>query len=82
MTPPGELVLAELRKSAGVTQAELALRLNRQQSHVSRVENAPLDTLTVRTLREYLVGIGADLTLGITARGQPPEATVETIGTP
>lgn len=79
MTPPKQIALAELRKSAGITQAELAQRLHRQQSHVSRVENALIDTLTVRTLREYLTGIGAELHLGITNPREPqPAPTAET----
>lgn len=59
--------LAEIRKAIGLTQAELAKRMDATQGGVSKVENAADMYLT--TLRKYVEALGGDLTLTATFRG-------------
>ena len=56
--------LAEVRKAVGLTQAELASRMDVAQGSVSKVENAADMYLT--TLRKYVQALGGELS--ITAR--------------
>jgi predicted transcriptional regulator len=51
--------LREIRKLAGLTQAELAARLNIGQGALSRVESRK--DILVSTLRDYLAALGATL---------------------
>ena len=53
--------LAEIRKAAGLTQAELAERLQTGQGSVSKLENAADMYLT--TLRRYVEALGGELQL-------------------
>lgn len=53
--------LAEIRKAIGMTQAELASRLDVAQGSVSKVENAADMYLT--TLRKYVEALGGELHL-------------------
>jgi transcriptional regulator with XRE-family HTH domain len=55
------VALAELREAAAVTQVELASRLGRNQSTVSRIERQ--DDLYLSTLREYVEALGGELDL-------------------
>ncbi len=59
--------LAEIRKAIGLTQAELAERMDATQGGISKVENAADMYLT--TLRKYVEALGGDLTLTATFRG-------------
>jgi transcriptional regulator with XRE-family HTH domain len=59
--------LAEIRKAIGLTQAELAERMDSTQGGISKVENAADMYLT--TLRKYVEALGGDLTLTATFRG-------------
>ncbi|WP_243700148.1 helix-turn-helix domain-containing protein [Paracoccus versutus] len=52
------LVLIETRKEAGITQQELADRLNRPQSYVAKVETGER-RLDVVEFIEWAEGIGA-----------------------
>jgi transcriptional regulator with XRE-family HTH domain len=53
--------LAEIRKAIGMTQAELASKLDVAQGSVSKVENAADMYLT--TLRKYVEALGGELHL-------------------
>ncbi len=53
--------LAEIRKAIGMTQAELAGKLEVAQGSVSKVENAADMYLT--TLRKYVEALGGELRL-------------------
>ena len=55
------IALAQLREAAAVTQVELADRLGRNQSSVSRIERQ--DDLYLSTLREYVEALGGQLDL-------------------
>ena len=46
--------LVELRHRAGLTQAELANRLSRTQSAISKLESGRDEELTVKEIREYV----------------------------
>jgi transcriptional regulator with XRE-family HTH domain len=52
-------MLREARLSANVTQAQVAERLERTESQISRWENCEL-RIDLRDLDEYLVAIGVD----------------------
>lgn len=53
--------LAEVRRAIGMTQAELAQRLELGQGSVSKIENAADMYLT--TLRKYVEALGGELEL-------------------
>lgn len=53
--------IAEARKKAGLTQAQLAAKLKMPQSQVSRIERNP-DRSTVRTLKKIAAALGVDIT--------------------
>lgn len=55
------VALGELRESLDVTQVELAGRLSRNQSTVSRIERH--EDLYLSTLREYVEALGGELEL-------------------
>jgi DNA-binding XRE family transcriptional regulator len=63
-SPPEPVRLRELRKARGLSQAELAELLNKQQGEVSKIENR--NDVLVSTLREVVESMGA--TLKISAR--------------
>jgi DNA-binding XRE family transcriptional regulator len=53
--------LAEIRKAIGLTQEELARKLDQGQGSVSKIENAAEMYLT--TLRKYVEALGGELRL-------------------
>jgi DNA-binding XRE family transcriptional regulator len=53
------LALAELRKVTGVTQQELAARLDMTQANVSRIEHER--DIYLSTLRHYVEALGGEL---------------------
>jgi DNA-binding XRE family transcriptional regulator len=55
--------LAELRKSAGLTQAEVAVALGVSQARVSQIEHGKIDSLD--TLRAYAEVLGAEVSIVI-----------------
>jgi len=61
------LPLSEVRKAVGMTQQELAQRLEQRQGHVSKLENAADMYLT--TLRKYVEALGGRLHLTATFPG-------------
>jgi len=54
------VVLRQARESAGLTQEEVARRLQTQKSAISRIENHA-DDVRLSTLRKYAEAIGAPL---------------------
>jgi HTH-type transcriptional regulator / antitoxin HipB len=54
------VILRQARESAGLTQEELARRLQTKKSAISRIENHA-DDVRLSTLRRYADAIGANL---------------------
>jgi transcriptional regulator with XRE-family HTH domain len=63
---PGPL-LAQARRAAGLTQADLALRLGTSQAAVAQLER-PASNPRVETLRRALRGAGAELVMSVRPR--------------
>jgi len=55
------LTLQNLRKARGLTQEELAQKLDMRQDGISRLENRP--NLSIATLRNYIEAMGGELQL-------------------
>ncbi len=55
--------LAELRKSADLTQAELAERIGVGQTRVSSIELGEISKTEVATLQAYVAALGGELEL-------------------
>ena len=55
--------LAELRKSVGVTQVELARLMGIGQPRVSAIERGDIGSLTVASVRGYVEALGGDVRL-------------------
>jgi DNA-binding XRE family transcriptional regulator len=53
--------LAELRKEAGLTQADIAKILDVSQARISQVENGDVHLLEVDTIRRYVTAVGGAL---------------------
>ena len=64
------LTLQELRKAAGLTQAEVSQELGMPQSNVSRLEKGA--DMLLSTLRQYVEAMGGKLTLTVELPDQPP----------
>ncbi|MEV5818668.1 helix-turn-helix domain-containing protein [Micromonospora haikouensis] len=58
--------LAEMRKSAGLTQAEVAVALGVSQARISQIEHGQVDSLD--TLRAYAEALGAEVSI-VVSRG-------------
>jgi ribosome-binding protein aMBF1 (putative translation factor) len=58
------VLLKQAREDAGISQAELANRLNTHKSAISRIENHSED-IRLSTLNEYLEAVGKKLSLRI-----------------
>ncbi len=54
------VLLRQARKEAGITQEELARRLNTKKSAISRMENHSED-IRLSTLRNYVKALGLNL---------------------
>jgi transcriptional regulator with XRE-family HTH domain len=50
--------LAEMRKSLGLAQVEVAARMNVRQGRVSAIERAKVNTSELRTLAAYIRALG------------------------
>ncbi len=55
------------RKTAGLTQEEVARRLNTTKSAISRLENHA-DEVRLSTLKRYAEAVGADLRIKLAAQ--------------
>jgi predicted XRE-type DNA-binding protein len=64
------LTLQELRKAAGLTQAEISRSLQMPQSNVSRLERE--SDMLLSTLRNYIYSIGGNLTILVELPNKPP----------
>lgn len=53
--------LRELRKAAGLTQAQLAERIGVSQRQVSKIEHGDLNNSRLGTLRSYIDALGGEL---------------------
>jgi ribosome-binding protein aMBF1 (putative translation factor) len=58
------VLLKQAREEAGISQEELANRLNTHKSAISRIENHSED-IRLSTLKEYLEAVGKKLSLRI-----------------
>lgn len=66
---PREVLLADLRAMAGMTQEQLAQRLGVQQAAVSRLERR--DDITLSSLSRFVTALGAELEINVrTAAGE------------
>jgi transcriptional regulator with XRE-family HTH domain len=70
--------LAELRRSLGVTQEELAERLDVPVQHVSRIESGA-QNITLATLERFSIALGVRVTVAFEATRvgprKPPKTT-------
>lgn len=64
------LSLQELRKAAGLTQAEISRSLQMPQSNVSRLERE--SDMLLSTLRNYIHAMGGNLTISVEFPNKPP----------
>lgn len=64
------LTLQELRKAAGLTQAEVSQELGMPQSNVSRLEKGA--DMLLLTLRQYVEAMGGKLNLTVELPDKPP----------
>lgn len=64
MRRQAEYLLADLRRSAELTQTELASKLQVSQNRISQIELASLETMQIDTLRSYIEGLGGQLVIG------------------
>lgn len=55
--------LAEMRKRLGLTQAEVAERMNVRQERVSAIERAKVDASELRTLAAYIRALGGRMAI-------------------
>jgi len=59
------IILRQAREAAGLTQEEVAQRLQTQKSAISRIENHAND-VRLSTLRRYAVAVGSNLQIKLT----------------
>jgi DNA-binding XRE family transcriptional regulator len=74
------LQLVEARRTAGLTQQEMAERLGVSQAQVARIEKRGYDTYTLNTLRRYISALGEGFSLEITIH-TPEEDTPSPVST-
>ena len=66
------LQLVEARQAAGLTQAELAVRLGVSQAQVARIEKRDYEGHTLNTLRRYVEALGNEFVLEINVHPRKP----------
>ena len=59
------LQLVEARRSAGITQAELAHRIGVSQAQVARIEKCGYKDYNLNTLRRYVEAVGKRLEVAV-----------------
>jgi DNA-binding transcriptional regulator YiaG len=69
------LQLVEARQASGLTQHQVAERMNVSQAQVARIEKRGYDAYTLRTLKRYLNALGDDFTLEVAVK-YPENAAV------
>lgn len=57
--------LVEARKAAGLTQQQMAERIDISQAQVARIEKAGYDAYTLNTLRKYVAALGEGFSLEV-----------------
>jgi HTH-type transcriptional regulator/antitoxin HipB len=67
------LQLAEARKAAGLTQAQVAKRLGVSQAQVARIEKRGYESYTINTLKRYVKALGNGYWLDVTVRSSPEQ---------
>jgi len=71
------LQLVEARQAAGLTQAEVAKRLEVSPAQVARIEKRGYDAYTLTTLRRYVEALGEGFSLEVRVRhGDAPARRV------
>ena len=63
------LQLVEARQSAGLTQAELAKKLDVSQAQVARLEKRGYDCYSLNSLRRYVQALGEGFSIEVKVRG-------------
>ncbi|MGL6162265.1 XRE family transcriptional regulator [Microbulbifer sp.] len=58
--------LAELRRSRGMKQIEIARILERKQATISKLENSEVSSVMLQTLVAFIEGLGGKLDLRVT----------------
>lgn len=58
------VLLRQVREAAGLTQEELARKMNTKKSVISRMENHA-DDIRLSTLRRYAEALGADIKIRV-----------------
>lgn len=77
------LQLVEARQAAGLTQAQLAMRLGVSQSQIAKIEKRGYEACTLTTLRRYVTALGDGFALDVSIRRESPHTpAAEPIGTP
>lgn len=71
------LQLAEARQAAGLTQVELAKRLEVSQAQVARIEKRGYDAYTLNTLRRYVQALGEGFALEVRVCTPPAQQQAE-----
>src|SRR6266436_2761318 len=66
------LQLVEARQKAGLTQVELARRLDISQAQVARMEKRGYDAYTLSSLRRYVQALGEGFKLEVSVREPAP----------
>ena len=66
--------LRELRKQAGLTQAQLADRIGVRQRQISKIECGEFEDLKSSTIRRYLEAVGGNLPIDVTETQRPQAA--------
>ena len=66
------LQLVEARQAAGLTQAEVAKRLEVSPAQVARIEKRGYDAYTLTTLRRYIEALGEGFSLEVRVRHADP----------
>ena len=59
------ILIRDARKRKKLTQEQLAQKVGKKRSYISRIENGALDTFEVRTLQEYAEALGGTLEVAI-----------------
>lgn len=68
------LQLAEARRTAGLTQEQLAKRLGVTQSQVAKMEKRGYDSYTLQSLRRYVEALGDEFRLEVKVRRSEEKA--------
>jgi len=63
------VILRQAREASGLTQEEVAKRLNTKKSTISRIENHA-DDVRLSTLRRYAEALGTDLYISLSLSNQ------------